>query len=170
VLILDKYILNNKKNKMKEIKAPNPIDIKKFSIFLGGSIEMGTAEKWQEKIAKELSDFDINIFNPRRDDWDSSWVQDIDNPVFYEQVNWELDGLGEASLIMFYFQPGTNSPITLLELGLHAQQDNVIVCCPEGFNRKGNVDIVCERYDIPLYETLEDLINDLKENLSNIIE
>ena len=57
-----------------------------------------------------------------------------------------------------------------MELGLHAMQDNVLVCCPEGFWRRGNVEIVCERYDIPLYESLEDFIEDLKENLPNLLK
>jgi len=155
---------------MQEIKPPSPINTKKYSIFLAGSIEMDKAEKWQEMVANALKEFDINIFNPRRDDWDSSWKQTVEDPNFYEQVNWELDALGSADLIVLYFQPGTKSPISLLELGLHAMQDNVIVCCPEGFWRKGNVEIVCERYDIPVYESLEDLIEDLKENLPNLLK
>lgn len=155
---------------MIEIKPPSPLNNKKFSIFLAGSIEMDKADEWQKRVANELKDFDINIFNPRRADWDSSWKQTVDDENFYEQVNWELDGLSMSDLIVIYFQPGTKSPISLLELGLHAMQDNILVCCPEGFWRRGNVEIVCERYDIPLYESLEDLIEDLKENLPNLLK
>lgn len=155
---------------MKEIKPTSPLNNKKFSIFLAGSIEMDKAEEWQQRFANELKDFDINIFNPRRDDWDSSWKQTAEDDNFYEQVNWELDGLSMADLIIIYFQPGTKSPISLLELGLHAMQDNILVCCPEGFWRRGNVEIVCERYDVPLYESLEDLIEDVRENLPNILK
>ena len=57
-------------------------------IFLAGSIEMGTAEDWQSKVIKELETYKGYIFNPRRDDWDSSWVQDINNSQFFEQVTW----------------------------------------------------------------------------------
>jgi hypothetical protein len=35
------------------------------------------------------------------------------------------------------------------------------VCCPEGFWRRGNVEMVCRRLRIPLFETLDDLIADL---------
>ena len=58
-----------------------------------------------------------------------------------------------------YFDPNTKSPISLLELGLFAQSKKLIVCCPEGFWRKGNVDIVCDRYNIPNYDSLEKLLN-----------
>ncbi|OAL42594.1 hypothetical protein IQ07DRAFT_669236, partial [Pyrenochaeta sp. DS3sAY3a] len=54
-----------------------------------------------------------------------------------------------------YFDPHPEklSPITLLELGHHAKDRKLIVCCPDGFLRKGNVQIVCERFGIPLIES-----------------
>jgi hypothetical protein len=139
-----------------EIQAPNLIPSKK--VFLAGSIEMGKAEMWQNKIITELDEKAYIFINPRRDDWDSSWEQDILNPNFYEQVNWELDSLEVADIILFYFDPNTMSPISLLELGLHARSNKVIVCCPKGFWRKGNVDIVCHKYGIPFSDSLDDLI------------
>ena len=144
---------------MIEIKAPNSYsEIKLPKIFLAGSIEMGVAEKWQDKVTSALSHLDVCILNPRRDDWHSSWVQSIDNPQFYEQVTWELDGLIEADFTIFYFDPNTKSPITLMELGIVTGYSNVIVCCPEGFWRKGNVDIVCDRFNIATVPTLDRLI------------
>lgn len=48
-----------------------------------------------------------------------------------------------------YFDPSTKSPISLLELGiLTANPNKLLVCCPEGFWRKGNVDVVCRKYNI----------------------
>jgi hypothetical protein len=35
----------------------------------------------------------ILVLNPRREDWDSSWIQSIDNPQFREQVEWEIYAL-----------------------------------------------------------------------------
>jgi hypothetical protein len=155
---------------MKEIKANERY--KSFNndhkIFLAGSIEMGTAENWQAKVTKELEDYSGYILNPRRDDWDSSWVQDINNPNFYEQVTWELDMLDKSDIIVMYFDPNTKSPISLLELGLHACGGSkyMFVCCPEGFWRKGNVDIVCQRYGIPCFENIETMMVALKARLS----
>lgn len=127
------------------------------SLFLAGSIEMGKAIDWQQEVIDALRT-DRTIFNPRRADWDASWKQDINNPQFYEQVTWELDHLSTASVVLFRFVAGTMSPISLLELGLVAASPRlarIIVWCDEGFWRKGNIDIVCERYDIKQVSTLE---------------
>jgi hypothetical protein len=67
--------------------------------------------------------------------------------------------LDSSDIIVMYFDPNTKSPISLLELGLYAASGKLIVCCPEGFWRKGNVDIVCQRYKVPTVETIEDLIS-----------
>lgn len=150
---------------MVEIKAPaNWHKEKGPKVFLAGSIDMGTAVDWQQKLVDALAHTDIVFLNPRRSDWDSSWKQDINNPQFYEQVKWELDGLANADTVIFYFAPGSMSPITLMELGLMAGKNkgNVIVCCPDGFYRKGNVDILCQQYGISVLTNIEALIECLK--------
>jgi len=126
------------------------------SLFLAGSIDQGKAENWQERITRDLSDLNITIFNPRRNDWDSTLIQDITNPVFKEQVNWELDAMIRADIILMYFDKDGPAPITLLELGLHAKSDKIIVCCPEGYWRRGNVQIMCERFGIPFFNTYDE--------------
>ncbi len=149
---------------MIEIKAPNPIPPSSYkAIFLAGSIEMGKADNWQMRLVKALESENVILLNPRRDDWDSSWMQSIDNPKFREQVEWELAAQEWADIIAMYFDPNTKSPITLLELGLFARTGKMIVCCPDGFWRKGNVDIVCNRYGIEQVEAIEDLIVALLE-------
>ena len=127
----------------------------KPSIFLAGYIENGKAIDWQYTVEHKLADYDIDIINPRRNNWDASWEQSINNEQFREQVEWELQGLSLASIVLMYFSPGTQSPITLLELGLMSQSRKLIVACPEGFWRKGNIDITCQHYSIPLYSELE---------------
>lgn len=133
-----------------EIKAPGKLPKK---VFLAGSIEMGKAVNWQTELVEAFKDReDVIFYNPRRDDWDSSWVQSEDNLQFNEQVNWELNALEDADIVVFYFDPATKSPITLMELGLMAgNPENArkcIVCCPEGFWRKGNVDVLCSKFFI----------------------
>lgn len=134
-------------------------------IFFAGSIEMGKAELWQDRLAKDIQheERDIVIFNPRRDDWDSSWEQSIDNYQFKKQVDWELDSIDRSELVVFYFDKGTMSPITLMELGyVAARSIPAVVYCPEGFWRKGNVDVMCFRENIPMAETYEDLVSFIK--------
>jgi hypothetical protein len=136
------------------------------SVFLAGSIEMGRAEDWQAALTRALSDPDVAILNPRRDEWDASWRQSIDEPRFREQVEWELDGLARADVIAMYFAPDTQSPITLLELGLFAASGKLAVCCPEGFWRRGNVEIVCARQRIPLVADLDVLVRQVRARLA----
>lgn len=139
--------------------------IGKPSIFLAGSIEQGKAVNWQKQFEEAFADEDVVIYNPRRDDWNSSWVQSIENDQFRKQVEWELSALSSAGTIAMYIDPITRSPITLIELGLYATSGKIIVCCPKGFYRKGNVDIVCEKYAIPQADNLEDLIWIVKERV-----
>jgi hypothetical protein len=147
---------------MIEIKSPDAYDIyaDKKAIFLAGSIEMGMAVDWQAEVSEKLADQDILLLNPRREDWDNSWEQSINHPQFREQVEWELKALERADHILMYFAPETKSPITLLEFGLYARSapDKMIVCCPAGFWRRGNIDIVCNMYGVEQVETLEALI------------
>ena len=147
---------------MREVKSPSPPGLQK-RIFLAGSIEMGLAEQWQERVVKAMSGVSgLVILNPRRDDWDPSWEQRADNPRFAEQVEWELDMLDAADIVVMYLAAGTKSPVSLLELGLCARSGKLRVCCPEGFWRGGNVEVVCKRYQIPMFDTLDDLITDLR--------
>ena len=158
-----------------ERKAPNRDSLIScnITVFLAGSIEMGTASPWQQELVKQFP-IGINFLNPLRDNWDSSWVQELNCPNFYEQVTWELDMLDRADIIPVYFDPNTKSPITLLELGLHAfdvdyaGRPKLIVCCPDGYWRKGNVDIVCQRYGIPVFSNKETWMVALKNRMQLI--
>lgn len=140
-------------------------DFTKKSIFLAGTIDMGNSKDWQTEtidlIHYRYGPYHFNILNPRRKDWDSSWVQEYQNPTFYQQVNWELGALNAADVIIVYFAAGSQSPITLMELGLYANSGKCVVVCEDGFWRKGNVEIVCDNYDIQMYESIKDAVNEL---------
>lgn len=151
---------------MQIITAPEILNIKTTSIFLAGSIEQDQAERWQDRVIESLKPFDVAILNPRRAVWNEEWKQSIEVPEFNQQVKWELDALEKADFILMYFDPNTKSPISLLELGLFAKSGKLSVCCPEGFWRKGNVDIVCHRYGIPQFESLEEMVNTMMKWIS----
>jgi Nucleoside 2-deoxyribosyltransferase like len=135
-------------------------------IFLAGSIEMGKAVNWQAAVGNKFKDYDIILLNPRRVDWDNSWEQSVNNIKFSEQVNWELNGIEKSDRIIFYFQGGTKSPITLLELGLIADKNKAVVYCEIDFWRKGNVDIVCQKYGIKQVDSWENLYSDIKKHFN----
>lgn len=128
------------------------------AVFLAGTIDMGNSIDWQSVIISRLEKMPGTIFNPRRPDWDSSWEQKITNPEFKKQVDWELDMLAAADIIIMNFLPDSKSPITLLELGLFHDNDRIYVCCPDEFWRSGNIHIVCDRYSIPCFKTMDELL------------
>lgn len=147
---------------MPHIKPPTPLPtLPCRSVFLAGSIEMGHCANWQQDMADEIKAIDASIvvLNPRREEWDASWEQDISNPQFLEQVQWELDAIAAATVVAFYLDPATRAPISLLELGLVAasRPTRALVCCPQGYWRRGNVQVICARHAIPMVPSLAHL-------------
>lgn len=135
-------------------------------IFLAGSIEMGQAENWQKELIEVLNKPYNTILNPRRDDWDSTWVQSIDNDQFKKQVDWELNYLEKADLVIFYFAKNTKSPITLLELGLiSGLNKKAIIYCDPDFWRRGNIEIISEKYNHLFFIDKKQFIDYLDLNL-----
>jgi nucleoside 2-deoxyribosyltransferase len=153
---------------MIHVLAPNRPNLPKIkSVFLAGSIEMGKAENWQNKLVNMFKNEEIIFFNPRRDTWNSNWVHDpTPGTKFHEQVEWELDYLKKADFVIFYFDPKTQSPITLLELGyVVGMKKEAVICCPDGYYRKGNVVMTSKINNIPVLNTF----NELYESLLNKI-
>ena len=149
------------------VKPPDTIEEDASqSVFLAGTIDNGISEDWQSTVETSLDDLNVVIFNPRRDEWDSTWEQSITNPMFREQVEWELDGLERVDHIFMYFSPNSKSPITLLELGLMASSRKVIIVCPQGFWRRGNIEIVAYRYAIPVFENMHNELTELRKRLT----
>lgn len=149
---------------------PLPIDDARPRVFLGGSIDMGGAPDWQAALMRALSDMDVTVLNPRRPDWNPTWRPEADEPEFRRQVEWELAALESADVIVMYFAPGTQSPISLLEMGLHARGGKLIVLAPEGFWRKGNVDITARAYGVRQVQTMDELTAAVRQALADAAE
>lgn len=169
LVLLCSFLISAQAQKMTVIKSPSPLPTKqdrRVKIFLGGSIDMGKSVNWQAELEKALSQLPVVLLNPRRDDWNKEWKPVSTDANFKAQVQWELSALEAADIIVMYFAPDSQSPISLLELGLYARTKKLMVVCPEGFWRKGNVDIVAERYHIDTYSTLEEMSAVLKSKVS----
>lgn len=126
-------------------------------IFLAGTIDMGNSRDWQLEIYDNFSRMNGRyiLFNPRQDHWDASRPGEMDY-----QVRWELDHLEEADMIIMYILGSSKSPISLLEMGLHARGGKMIVICEEDFYRYDNVHITCDYYDVPFYSDLDSFLED----------
>lgn len=146
-----------------------PKMVEDHRLFLAGSIEMGKAARWQQefingfvdKAKKSPYEDTWGIFNPRRADWDPTWEQKITNANFFQQVDWELTFLERATHRVFYFAKDTISPISLLELGKFAGNGNNYVYVDFSYLRRGNVEIFCHRYQIPVYNHWIDILNEI---------
>lgn len=141
---------------------------RKVSIFLAGSIDKGEARDWQPELTSTLSHLPVAIYNPRRPngggfDWNAN-----NNALFKEQVDWEHKHLTESSIIAMFFAKKTSSPITLLELGLFATSGRLIVGCEKEYWRHGNVEWVCNHYNIMLVDTLEELATEVEKRIMEL--
>ncbi|MBW8880274.1 MAG: nucleoside 2-deoxyribosyltransferase domain-containing protein [Asticcacaulis sp.] len=139
-----------------------------LSIFTGGTIDMGESDNWQDVFIAAVRDRFSLIYNPRRGEWDASWTQSIDSPDFNVQVNWELQAIERADVVFLYFAETSKSPITLMELGIASQlkPSATIVACPKGFYRRGNIEIVCNRYGLVLLDDLQAGIDYVRDRFS----
>lgn len=140
---------------------------RKSSVFLAGTIDMGESLDWQSVAAAGIGAKAELVYNPRRPTWDPDWPQTIDSAPFNNQVHWELDMIERADFVLVYFAPGSKSPVTLAEFGLCCalKPRQTIVCCPQGFWRRGNVEIMAERYGLPFYADLQEAIAALVRRL-----
>ena len=149
---------------------PDYLDSTKFTIFLGGSIDMGRAENWQERLATDLSDYDSDLIllNPRRTDWDPTWPQDpTPGTNFNLQVSWEFLYQDQSDLNLYYFGDDSAAPISFLELGSYgtdSPKDTVVRCSPK-FYRYGNVHLFCEKHGITLTHTYEECLTELRKRI-----
>jgi len=148
------------------IQAPErPQFQHKKSIFLAGSTARTDHSNWREVVKEVLSHLPVTILDPYRPDWDSSWKEDIDFAPFREQVEWELDMQEKADTVVIFFHPSTQAPISLLEFGLWVRARKVIAACPEGYWKRGHVQIACQRFGITLAEDLGEFTQAVLEKL-----
>ncbi|TAQ84246.1 hypothetical protein B7494_g7444 [Chlorociboria aeruginascens] len=133
---------------------PNP------TVFLAGTIDNppDSYPTWRSTLTSSLSYLPITLLNPYTPSWDSSWKEDISFSPFKKQVEWELDMQEVASVVVIFFSgpgrersgEGKMAPISLLELGLAMGRDrgNVVVGVEEGYVKRGNVQVVCQRLGV----------------------
>ncbi len=130
-----------------------------YKLFLGGSIDNGSAINWQKEVCKHISE-DICVYNPRM----AIWNPDASTEELQFQIVWELEAQEESDKCLYYIAKNSISPITLLEIGLFHKKARVY-CDPEYF-RHVNISVTCGHYKIPLiictYEEFIDIIKNTK--------
>ena len=151
-------------------RAPNPVKIYQpprslptgalaNSLFIAGGIT--GAQDWQAQFARDLSDTELALLNPRRDHYNS-----LDPHALREQIQWEHDGLRASSAISFWFPARAMCLISLYELGswAHWRDPNgavkpLFVAVHPDYMRRENIEIQLEleRPDVQIVSSLDDL-------------
>lgn len=140
-------------------RAPEYYEVGDQYVFLAGTIDNGNSVDWQEHATNYILHNSVySVLNPRRKEWDGEWKQSKDNPLLVEQVKWEHEAMCNSDVILMYFANKSVSPITLLELGMFATSGKLVVCCDRDFWRLGNVEIICDMYNIPLVYDLDEAL------------
>jgi len=152
---------------MRLVKADEPLDNifdDRMSVFLGGGMT-----DWRAKTIEYLKDTEVTVVDPTWVDWDSSWTATMSNAHFRERVEWELEAQEICDMKVFCFEESTKAPVSMLELGLSTLFDatdwakTTLVYCDEGFWKKGNIDIVCWKFGMQSVGSLEELMEELKD-------
>ncbi|EOO03910.1 hypothetical protein UCRPA7_563 [Phaeoacremonium minimum UCRPA7] len=140
------------------------------SVFLAGSTSPVPGEPdWRDTLTSALVALPVTVYNPLRPDWDGSWREDVSFAPFREQVQWELEKQDAADVVVVYFHPASKAPISLMELGLSTRRaGRSVVCCPEGYWKRGNVQLVCQRYGVECVDREEGLAKAVIDKLNSL--
>ena len=151
------------------ILAPDRPKIEhRVSIFLAGTTSKTDEPDWRETLIDAIKHLPVTIFNPKRDDWDSTWKEYFSDQRWAEQVKWEFDMQEDADVVVVFFHGVSPAPISLLELGLWVRDGKVIACAKDDYSKRGNVEEVCWRHSTPCVGTEVALRKTLIERLESI--
>lgn len=145
-------------SKAQVVNAPaRPKQAHRVSIFLAGTTSATGEPDWRATLIAGLASHNVTIFNPKRDDWDSTWTEDFSDPRWAEQIQWELDMQDAADVIVVFFHGVTAAPIALAELGMSTRTGKTVACALDGYSKRGYVEAVCRKYMAPFVRSEEDL-------------
>jgi Nucleoside 2-deoxyribosyltransferase like len=161
-----------KTNNMQIITAPKwESPTEKITLFLGGGIS--NCPDWQNEFIKMLKPLclPISIFNPRRDNFDTS-----NSKESQIQINWEHWHLNMSNIVLFWFPHETLCPITLFEYGKYLaysttikKEIKLVVGCHPDYARR--FDIVyqtrLENPNITIYNNLSSMVNAVYSHVKN---
>ncbi|EAQ85413.1 hypothetical protein CHGG_09427 [Chaetomium globosum CBS 148.51] len=140
--------------KVQIIQAPSRSAIVgELSVFLAGTTTKSSYPDWRQALIEAVSHLPITVLNPLRLDWDHTWGPE----QISAQVEWELDMQELADVVIVFFGPETDAPISLLELGLSARSGKAIVACHRDYTKRVNVEIVCRRFGLEFIHADVDL-------------
>ena len=139
---------------MKVLTAKDKLPVKNEDeafCFLAGSIDFKESTSWRDLVVNKSSKNTI-FFDPTREDHDV-----LGNQEMVCHIQWELEALELADMIILNFLPQAKSLISLVELGLYMKTSKLIVVCPKEFYQYRYVSTICDKYNAPIYHNLREV-------------
>ncbi|GAB1856239.1 hypothetical protein MHTCC0001_10740 [Flavobacteriaceae bacterium MHTCC 0001] len=137
-------------------KIPLPVkEEKKDYVFLAGSIDLKLKGDWRSELINIVGD-KVHFIDPTISNHD-----ELDDIQMKKHINWELDALNLADKVFLNLLPDSKSPISLIELGMYVRTSKLIVVCPEAFYQSRYIKTLCEKYNVPLFDSLNSAVNSL---------
>jgi hypothetical protein len=124
-------------------------------IFLAGSMAHKQSANWRNQVVNSLPN-SYHFLDPTNDHHDT-----LNALQMKKHVEWELDAMAMADIVLLHFLPNAISPISLVELGLYVNTNKLYVVCPKAFYKSSYVVTLCERYHTPTFKTLQEAIDTL---------
>ncbi|MBO0593552.1 nucleoside 2-deoxyribosyltransferase domain-containing protein [Cellulophaga sp. E16_2] len=124
-------------------------------IFLAGSMASNQSVNWRNQVVNSLPN-SYQFLDPTNEHHDT-----LNALQMKKHVEWELDAMAMADIVLLNFLPNALSPISLVELGLYASSKKLYVVCPKAFYKSSYVVTLCERYHTPTFKTLQEAIDTL---------
>ncbi len=131
------------------------------SIFLAGPTPRDAETKsWRPEALRILEELDFSgkVFVP--EDRDKNREFELDQE-YDHQVHWEWTALGGATVIVFWVPRELKKMpafVTNVEFGLYIATGKVLLGAPEGAAKMGYLKALATRFNVPAYNTLEELL------------
>jgi len=141
------------------VVAPNQYPHEGFKVYLAGAIDMGDAENWQQDVISRFAGIEeMVLLNPRRSKFTDAMEQ--------AQIEWELEAMDDADLIFMWFPKESEAPISLLEMGLYLRSGKLLLGVEVGYYRQRNIELTARRYNVTVFYSLDDLVQQVKNRLN----
>jgi len=132
-------------------------------VFLAGSMNT----EWRQKLMNDWSSLTRNnnvgsvvFVDPTRRDWDSNWTTKYNDAQFYQQTKWELSTMRQCDWVIVYLNKDSKSPVSMVETVLN--MDRVLLVRDDEFWQAGYIDILCEEFGIPQFDSLDKVLEYLQ--------
>lgn len=143
---------------MKLTYAGEKLETSKFNIFLAGPTPREvTVKSWRPDFVKELKrkKFKGSAFLPEN--------RIIGSPYDFDtQISWEVSGLKRANLIVFWIPRNLKDMpafTTNIEFGEFMHSGKIVVGFPPESVNNRYIKKRCEMHDIPLFHTIEEIVD-----------